>query len=68
MGLSAVILTVTRRAYLTTLKATINAATATYKMVDIAPSDINTVEVYDYFTINEVILSEDLGFFKKGKV
>ena len=36
-------------------------------MADINPNDIDVAEVHDCFTIAEVIVTEDLGFFEKGK-
>ena len=52
---------------LTTSKATVNAANAAYQMAKMKPNDIKVAEVHDCFTINEVILTEDLGFFGKGE-
>jgi len=67
VGLSTDTLTVAGRPDLSISKATVNAAAAAYKMAGVTPNDIDIAEVHDCFTINEVILSEDLGFFKKGK-
>jgi acetyl-CoA acetyltransferase len=67
IGLSTDTLTVAGRADLTTSIATLNAASSAYKMAGITPQDIDIAEVHDCFTINEVILSEDLGFFTKGE-
>jgi acetyl-CoA acetyltransferase len=67
VGLSTDTLMVAGRPDLTTSKATVNAAAAAYKMAGVTSSDIDIAEVHDCFTINEVILSEDLGFFKKGE-
>jgi len=36
-------------------------------MAEMKPSDINFVEVHDCFTIAEIVVTEDLGFFEKGK-
>jgi acetyl-CoA C-acetyltransferase len=55
------------RQSLTTLNAVVNAAQKAYKMANIKPADINLVEVHDCFTIAEIVASEDLGFFEKGK-
>lgn len=55
------------RESLTTLGAVVHAAQKAYKMANIKPSDINVVEVHDCFTIAEIVVSEDLGFFEKGK-
>jgi acetyl-CoA C-acetyltransferase len=51
----------------TTINATVNAARQAYKMADIKPGDVNVAEVHDCFTIAEVVVSEDLGFFEKGE-
>ncbi len=51
----------------TTLDSVVNAAGKAYKMADVKPADINLVEVHDCFTIAEIVVSEDLGFFEKGK-
>ncbi|TAK60239.1 MAG: thiolase domain-containing protein, partial [Bacteroidetes bacterium] len=51
----------------TTLGSVVNAAQKAYRMADKKPSDINFVEVHDCFTIAEIVVSEDLGFFEKGK-
>ncbi len=50
-----------------TLDATVNAAKSAYKMARMTPEDIDFAEVHDCFTINEIISTEDLGFFTKGE-
>ncbi len=55
------------REHLTTIPSTRIAAEAAYKMAGITPKDIDFAEVHDCFTIAEIIDSEDLGFFEKGK-
>jgi acetyl-CoA C-acetyltransferase len=52
---------------LTTLNSTVKAAEQAYKMADVKPKDINVAEVHDCFTIAEIVVSEDLGFFEKGE-
>jgi acetyl-CoA C-acetyltransferase len=52
---------------LTTLHAVVKAAQKAYGMAGVKPADINFVEVHDCFTIAEIIVTEDLGFFEKGK-
>jgi len=66
IGLSTDTLSIAGRDDLTTSKATLKAAYMAYKMAGITPKDIEIAEVHDCFTINEIILSESLGFFKKG--
>ena len=55
------------RQHLTTIPSTKLAAEAAYKMAGITPKDVDFAEVHDCFTIAEVVDSEDLGFFEKGK-
>jgi acetyl-CoA C-acetyltransferase len=54
------------RSSLTTLKAVSTAAEKIYKMTNLKPQDIDFAEVHDCFSIAEIIVSEDLGFFDKG--
>ena len=54
------------RKSLTTLDAVVRAAEKAYKQSNLKPSDINFAEVHDCFTIAEIVVSEDLGFFEKG--
>ncbi len=51
----------------TTLNSVVKAAEKAYKQAGKKPSDINLVEVHDCFTIAEIVVTEDLGFFEKGK-
>jgi acetyl-CoA C-acetyltransferase len=55
------------RSDFTKLNATVKAAEAAYKMAGVKPDDVDLAEVHDCFTIAEIIVSEDLGFFKKGE-
>jgi len=55
------------RQHLTTIPSTKIACEAAYKMAGITPNDIDFAEVHDCFTIAEVVDTEDLGFFEKGK-
>lgn len=55
------------RQHLTTIPSTQIAAQAAYKMAGITPKDVDFAEVHDCFTIAEIVDSEDLGFFEKGK-
>ena len=55
------------REHLTTIPSTKIAAEAAYKMAGISPKDIDFAEVHDCFTIAEIVDTEDLGFFEKGK-
>ncbi len=52
---------------ITTLDATVAAASRAYKMAKVAPKDIDFAEVHDCFTIAEICAIEDLGFVKKGE-
>ncbi len=55
------------REHLTTIPSTKIAAEAAYKMAGITPKDVDFAEVHDCFTIAEIVDTEDLGFFEKGK-
>jgi len=55
------------RKTLTTLNSVVKAAEKAYKMADKKPKDMNLVEVHDCFTIAEIVATEDLGLFEKGK-
>ncbi len=55
------------REQMTTIPSTKIAADAAYKMANIKPSDVDFVELHDCFTIAEIVDTEDLGFFDKGK-
>ena len=55
------------REHLTIIPSTKIAAEAAYKMAGITPKDIDFAEVHDCFTIAEIVDTEDLGFFEKGK-
>jgi len=50
----------------TTLKSVSKAAEKAYKQANLKPADIDLAEVHDCFTISEIVVSEDLGFFEKG--
>jgi len=52
---------------MTTLDAVKNAAGKAYDMAGKGPGDIDLCEVHDCFTIAEIAVTEDLGFFEKGK-
>ncbi len=55
------------RKSLTSLNSVITAAQKAYKAAGILPKDIDFAEVHDCFTIAEIVVSEDLGFFDKGR-
>lgn len=55
------------RDHITTIPSTTIAAKAAYKMAKITPKDVDFAEVHDCFTIAEIVDTEDLGFFEKGK-
>jgi len=52
---------------LTRLDAVRIAAERAYKMAGLTPKDIDFVEVHDCFSIAEIIVVEELGFFEYGK-
>jgi len=55
------------RKSLTTLNSVVGAAQKAYRMANVKPADIDFVEVHDCFTIAEIVVTEDLGLFEKGK-
>lgn len=55
------------RESLTTLNAVSIAAQKAYKMAGLTPGKIDFAEVHDCFSIAEIVVSEDLGFFEKGQ-
>jgi acetyl-CoA C-acetyltransferase len=55
------------RDHLTTIPSTKIATESAYKMAGITAKDVDFAEVHDCFTIAEVVDTEDLGFFEKGK-
>lgn len=52
---------------LTRLDAVRIAGERAYKMAGLKPSDISFAEVHDCFSIAEIIVAEELGFFEYGK-
>ncbi|WP_336361177.1 thiolase domain-containing protein [Haladaptatus sp. ZSTT2] len=52
---------------LTTLDATVTAATDAYAQANISPTDLDVVELHDCFSAAEIGDSEDLGLFEKGE-
>jgi acetyl-CoA C-acetyltransferase len=67
MGHASDTIALHNRKDLTTLNSTVKAAQDAYKMSGVKPSDIDVAEVHDCFTIAEIVVSEDLGFFEKGE-
>lgn len=55
------------RADPTTMRGVVESSRGAYQMADRSPSDVDVAELHDMFTILEVLQSEDLGFFEKGK-
>ena len=49
------------------LPATVSASKQAFEMSGLTPDDIDVVELHDCFTIAEIVDSEDIGFFEKGK-
>ena len=43
------------------------AARKAYEISNLSPKEIDVGELHDCFTIAEIVDSEDLGFFEKGK-
>jgi len=59
--------TLYEQASLVSLPATISASKQAFEMAGITPQDVDVVELHDCFTPAEIIDSEDLGLFEKGK-
>jgi acetyl-CoA C-acetyltransferase len=55
------------RDIISSFPATTKAADAAYLMAKISPKNVDVVESHDAFTVLELINSEDLGFFERGK-
>ncbi len=52
---------------ITVSRATRLAAQRAYAQAGLEPRDVDFAEVHDCFTIAEIVATEDLGFFEKGK-
>lgn len=50
-----------------TVSAAAESAPRAYAMAGVGPKDIDLVQIYDAFTINTILLLEDLGFCPKGE-
>ncbi|MDR0779420.1 MAG: thiolase [Pseudomonadales bacterium] len=50
-----------------TVTAAAQSAPAAFAMAGVSPAEIDVVELYDAFTINTILLLEDMGFCKKGE-
>lgn len=55
------------RSDMTTFNANKVAGSKAFEMAGLKPSDIQVAEIYDNYTITELITLEDLGFFEPGK-
>jgi acetyl-CoA C-acetyltransferase len=51
----------------TTLDASVLAGKLAFEMAGLKPADVDVVELHDCFTVAEIVDSEDLGFFPKGR-
>jgi acetyl-CoA acetyltransferase len=50
-----------------TESATVECAARAYRLSGITAKDVDVVELYDAFTINTILMLEDLGFCPKGE-
>lgn len=66
-GLSTDTVALHDRADMTSFSANKAAGSKAFAMAGLKPSDIQVAEMYDNYTITELISLEDLGFFKPGK-
>ena len=55
------------RTSITRTPAAERAARAAYRDADIAPGDVDVLEVHDCFTIAEILALEALGFYERGE-
>jgi acetyl-CoA C-acetyltransferase len=60
-------LTLASKPVITSFAATKAAVAQAYFQANMKPEDIDFAEVHDCFTITQIINTEDLGFFEKGK-
>ncbi|MDZ7701736.1 MAG: thiolase family protein [Halobacteriales archaeon] len=51
----------------TTMAGVVESSERAYGMAGRGPDDVDVAELHDMFTILEVLQSEDLGFFEKGR-
>lgn len=59
--------TINETGSITSLPATVTASQEAFRMAGLKPSEIDVVELHDCFTIAEIVDSEDLGLFEKGR-
>ncbi|MFQ5458698.1 MAG: thiolase domain-containing protein [Myxococcota bacterium] len=52
---------------ITVSRATRLAGSRAFAQAGLSPRDVSLAEVHDCFTIAEIVATEDLGFFEKGK-
>ncbi|MCD6076081.1 MAG: thiolase [Ramlibacter sp.] len=50
-----------------TVTAAAESAPKAFAMAGVRPADVDVVQIYDAFTINTIVLLEDLGFCPKGE-
>jgi acetyl-CoA C-acetyltransferase len=50
-----------------TMGGVVESSRGAYEMAGLGPDDVDVAELHDMFTILEVLQSEDLGFFEKGR-
>lgn len=58
--------TITMMPDVTTTSA-VESGERAFRMAGLTPADVDVVQVYDAFTINAIVLLEDLGFCPKGE-
>jgi len=52
---------------ITSFPATVRASREAYQMAGVTAAEVQVAEVHDCFTMAEIIATEDLGFFPRGK-
>ncbi|MFB6352474.1 MAG: thiolase family protein, partial [Halobacteriales archaeon] len=51
----------------TTMRGVVDSSRRAFDMAGLGPDDVDVAELHDMFTILEVLQTEDLGFFEKGR-
>ncbi|MEM0174020.1 MAG: thiolase family protein, partial [Sulfolobaceae archaeon] len=66
-GISSDTSFITSRSNFIEINSTREAAIKAYRMAKITPAEVNFAEVHDMATILEIVITEELGFFERGK-
>jgi len=66
-GISSDTSFITDRSNFVEINSVREAAVKAYKMANVSPAEIDFAEVHDMATILEIVITEELGFFERGK-